>query len=260
MSTPSAPAKKRRFYHRHFIDSDLNPSLCEVTHVAQGLVYYALLENPKERKSLNVAIKASLKAHLDYFMRESLGYWEDETLPHSKRALALRRWAANNDIREVLPLSDRARLVAEYLHQEDRDKAGVPYMNHVQAVADQVEGEDEKVVAYLHDTKEDHHLSDRDFEWLGFEPDQIFAINGVTKLPNEKGEAGYHAFVSRAARHPVSRAVKLADLRDNATLDRIPASMRTEHDIRRTEKYQREIAFLQSLPALSTLPEEAVAI
>ena len=261
MSILSLPRPRRRFYHHYFIDSDLNPSLCAVTRVADGMVYYALLERPHDRKAIPTPAKADMKARTDFFLQQALGYWEDEALPHSERARTLRRWAASNAIREVLPLVDRARSVAEYLHAADgeypgdRDKANAPYMNHVQAVVDGVEGEDEKVVAYLHDTKEDHGLADIDFEWLGFSPEHIFAINNLSKLPSERGKEGYHDFIIRSSRHPLSRAVKLADLRDNAREERIPLSMRTEHDSNRTEKYLREIAFLESLPALASAPE-----
>jgi hypothetical protein len=261
MSILSLPRPRRRFYHHHFIDSDLNPSLCEVTRVDGGMVYYALVERPHDRKVLPHPAKADMKARTDFFLQQALGYWEDEALPHSERARGLRHWAAANAIREVFPLADRARLVAEYLHAADgnypgdRDKADAPYMNHVQSVVDGVEGEDEKVVAYLHDTKEDHGLADIDFEWLGFSPEHILAINNLSKLPGERGKDGYHDFIVRAARHPLSRAVKLADLRDNAREERIPLAKRTEHDSSRTEKYRREIAFLESLPALSAVPE-----
>lgn len=47
------------------------------------------------------------------------------------------------------------------------------------------------------------------------------------------------AFIRRAAGNPIARTVKLADLRDNSDLSRIPAP--TEADHRRLIKYRRAI-------------------
>lgn len=252
MAAPSLPVRGRRFYHRHIIDTDLNPSLFQVTRVAQGQVYYAMFDEFAPKTMLKAPLKASLRSQMDYFLLHALGYWADEALhAPTTPARSLRRFAKATGLREALPLSERARAVASYLHALDLDKAGTPYMQHIQSVADGVQSEDEKVVAYLHDTKEDHGLSDLDFEWLGFSSEHIAGINGVTKLKSERGETGYHEFVVRASLHPLSRAVKLSDLRDNSNLERIPLPLRTDRDAKRVEKYQREIAFLESLPAFN---------
>ena len=48
----------------------------------------------------------------------------------------------------------------------------------------------------------------------------------------------------RAAGNPISRAVKLADLKDNMDLSRIAHV--TERDLERIEKYRRAVAFLET--------------
>ena len=53
---------------------------------------------------------------------------------------------------ERVVLADR---FAEGKHAGQKDKAGLPYVEHPRAVAARVESEEEKIVALLHDTVED---------------------------------------------------------------------------------------------------------
>ena len=53
---------------------------------------------------------------------------------------------------------DLAKALCRFAHEGQTDKAGAPYYLHPFAVADKVEREDEKIVAYLHDVVEDSNI------------------------------------------------------------------------------------------------------
>ena len=66
----------------------------------------------------------------------------------------------------------------------------------------------------------------------------IEALRRVTRVEGES----YEDFVQRAAGHPISRAVKVADLRDNSDLSRL--AVVTPKDMERVEKYRRALEML----------------
>jgi (p)ppGpp synthase/HD superfamily hydrolase len=150
------------------------------------------------------------------------------------------------------PTLEDAIALAKKAHDGQTDKAGAPYFGHLERVMNSVEGEDLKIIAVLHDSIEDtdettpinvtrEYLQNADY------PEHIIiAIEGVTKRPDEENsDAGYLRFVQRAGQNPLSRAVKMADLRDNMDLSRIGKP--TEKDCQRIAKYQRALAVLEAM-------------
>jgi (p)ppGpp synthase/HD superfamily hydrolase len=134
---------------------------------------------------------------------------------------------------------DRAIAIAAEAHAGQTDWAGVPYIFHPLRMMLQMKTDDERIVAVLHDVCED--CPGWDFERLkveGFSDRILAALDRVTKREGED----YEAFVLRAAGDPISRNVKLADLRDNSDLTRLPSP--TQRDIERTEKYRRAIELI----------------
>ena len=67
------------------------------------------------------------------------------------------------------------------------------------------------------------------------EPRLLRSLEAVTKTPEEEGSGGYMAFVRRLYPDPVARHVKLADLRDNLDVRRMPVE--EERDRARINKY-----------------------
>ncbi|MEU6989557.1 HD domain-containing protein [Streptomyces sp. NPDC046465] len=116
---------------------------------------------------------------------------------------------------EPLPLSEVAAL-ARAAHAGQADKAGRPYAEHLQAVAEGVEARggdaDQIAAAWLHDAIEDDALSER---WLRDAPlsrrtkDIVLAL---TKLAGEPQEA----YAARILATDGARLVKEADLAHNA--------------------------------------------
>lgn len=111
-----------------------------------------------------------------------------------------------------------AREVAVHAHAGQRDKAGEPYIRHCQRVADAVQGDKTKTVAFLHDVleKSPGWTAERLLD-SGFSPEVVAAVECLTQRPGETKDA----LTIRAAANLLTREVKRADLGDNlAQLER----------------------------------------
>lgn len=139
---------------------------------------------------------------------------------------------------------NRAIALASEAHAGAFDKAGQPYILHPLRVMLAQETDEARIVAVLHDVLED--VPGWDAERLraeGFSAGVVDALMALTKRPEESGsDEGYMRFVGRAARNPLARVVKVADLRDNLDRRRIPNP--TEQDHARWARYERALASL----------------
>ena len=136
---------------------------------------------------------------------------------------------------------DRVKLaqwVAECAHKGQKDKAGVDYINHPLTVASFVESEDEKIVALLHDVLEDTEFPEIALRILF--GDKI--VDSLLLLRHERG-VNYFDYVAKIKSDPLARAVKLADLRHNSDLSRLPEI--TEKDLKRLKKYEKAREMLE---------------
>ena len=108
--------------------------------------------------------------------------------------------------------------IAVEAHACQVDKGGAPYILHPLRVMFAVVGEAERIVAVLHDVCEDCPAwSFERLKALGFSAEVLESLNAVTRRHGES----YEAFVARAARNQIGRAVKQADVLDNSDLSRI---------------------------------------
>lgn len=137
------------------------------------------------------------------------------------------------------PKVELAHQLARVYHEGQKDKAGVDYIHHPEFVADHVTADDEKIVAYLHDTVEDTNLKPDIIKELFGED----ILKSVLMLTHNKDE-DYLEYVKRVKTDKVARAVKIADLTHNMQLDRIPNP--TEKDYKRLEKYKKAIEILEN--------------
>ncbi|UXY32590.1 HD domain-containing protein [Streptomyces sp. HUAS TT20] len=137
--------------------------------------------------------------------------------------------------------------VARAAHEGQTDKAGRPYAEHLQAVAEGVRargGDDEQIAAgWLHDSVEDHALSR---EWLSgaaLSRRTKDIVLAVTKRAGEEPEA----YAERILRTPGALLVKEADLAHNADPERLAV---LDEPVRKrlTEKYARMRALLGLFP------------
>ena len=136
--------------------------------------------------------------------------------------------------------SEKAYEIAKKAHLGQVDKAGEDYIKHPEKVASFVKTDEEKAVAYLHDVIEDTELTVEDLHEYEFSKEVIEAVDIITK---KRGE-DYQSYLNSVKKNKLARAVKLADLRHNSDLTRLTEV--TEKDIKRKEKYQKAIDFLNS--------------
>lgn len=135
-------------------------------------------------------------------------------------------------------LLDMAIDLSQYAHEGQVDKAGQPYFLHVKAVADGVDTDELKTIAYLHDVCEDTPFGLDDLTELGF-PDEI--VQSVRVLTRAKG-IPYNEYIEQVKQDDNARKVKISDLKHNMDLSRIPEP--TEADYRRLEKYKKALDYL----------------
>ena len=133
---------------------------------------------------------------------------------------------------------DLALSIARKAHEGQLDKAGVDYIEHPIYVASQVDTEEEKAVALLHDVIEDSPVSAEELLQAGLPETVVTAVQILTK----KKEQDYQTYLETVKTNPLARVVKLADLKHNSDLSRLPSI--TAEDRERLKKYKKAIDFL----------------
>ena len=131
----------------------------------------------------------------------------------------------------------KAMIFATEKHDGQLDRAGKPYIEHPKAVAKMLKGEDEKIVALLHDTVED---TDATIEEIRSKFGEKIAC-AVECLTREK-ETPYMEYIRGVKGNELARRVKLADLTHNMDLRRLPEV--TDKDLKRVERYKEAYDFL----------------
>lgn len=135
------------------------------------------------------------------------------------------------------PNTRKAMDIAYNAHMGQRDKSGVPYIFHPIHLAEQMDKEDECIVALLHDTVEDTNIT---FEQL--EKEFSSTVVDAIKLLTHDKSVDYMEYVKNIKNNPIARKVKLADLHHNSDTTR--KEELTEKDKIRNEKYRKAIKFL----------------
>lgn len=134
---------------------------------------------------------------------------------------------------------EKAIEIAARSHAGQVDKGGAPYILHPLRLMLAVSGAEERMAAVLHDVVEDTLVTPEDLRSDGFSE---AVVSAVVALSKQKGETRMDA-ARRLAPNPIARAVKLADLRDNMDLSRLPNP--TEKDRARLREYEQVRAFLE---------------
>ncbi|MFI7415232.1 HD domain-containing protein [Streptomyces sp. NPDC049627] len=132
---------------------------------------------------------------------------------------------------------------ARTAHAGQTDKAGRPYAEHLQAVAEGVRargGDDDQIAAaWLHDAVEDDALSERWLEEAALSDRTKAVVRALTKRAAEAPEA----YAARILATDGALLVKEADLAHNADPARL-AVLDDKTRKRLTEKYARMRALL----------------
>lgn len=128
---------------------------------------------------------------------------------------------------------ERAIALAAAAHAGQVDKGGVPYILHPLRVMLRLQSSDEQIAGVLHDVIEDTSVTTEQLRQEGFSVTVLEALDALTK---REGESRLDA-ARRAARHPIARAVKLADNAENSDISRVPNP--TDRDLARLEEYRQ---------------------
>ena len=135
---------------------------------------------------------------------------------------------------------DDAIRVATEVHEGQTDKGGAPYILHPIRVMMQMDTDQERIVALLHDTVEDSDWFDLAEVEVYFGTRVAAAIDALTKRDGES----YNDYLARVKADELATKVKLADLKDNCDLSRL-GRFPTDADRARLDKYLRARAILQ---------------
>ena len=136
---------------------------------------------------------------------------------------------------------EKALQIAARAHEGQQDKDGRPYILHPLRVMAEVEGEEARIVAVLHDVVEDTAVTIDDLRQAGFGEEVIAAVLCVT----HRKEEPYADYVVRCKANDIGRRVKLADLEDNWRLDRVLLRPdRLQADLARIRRYVLSYKFL----------------
>lgn len=131
----------------------------------------------------------------------------------------------------------KAMKIAFDAHNGQMDKSGIPYIYHPIHLAEQMETEEECIVALLHDTVEDTNVT---FEQLEKEFSNT-VIQALKLLTHDKA-IEYMDYIKNLKDNPIARKVKLADLRHNSDETRL--EYLKEKDRKRNQKYRKAIEIL----------------
>ena len=135
---------------------------------------------------------------------------------------------------------ERAIEIAVVAHKGQKEKSGAPYILHPFRVMLSLKSDEDRIVGVLHDVVEDTPWTFGQLREEDFSEEVLAALDTVTIRENED----YPDFISRSAGNAIGRRVKIADLRDNMNLSRIPEP--TEKDLRRIEKYRQAMTQLEA--------------
>jgi ribosomal protein S18 acetylase RimI-like enzyme len=164
----------------------------------------------------------------------SLGFRERETGSY-RLQLASRRGGERGDLDDVA-LLERAIGLAVSAHRGQRYPTAAgdePFVLHPLRVMLAVSGTRARIAAVLHDVLEDTPVTAQDLRAHGLPEDAIAAVVALT----HRDGVDYERYVEDAARDPIARQVKAADVAENLATNRsLPASAEVDARIARYER------------------------
>lgn len=137
-----------------------------------------------------------------------------------------------------MPTLEDSIVVAAQAYRGETDKAGRPLILHALRVMFCLDSDLERIVGVLHDVIEDGGYSLDRLRAMGYSEEVLRALDCLTKREGET----YDQFVERIKTDPIARRVKIADLRDNLDVARLPKV--TEEDLERLRKYEKALVQL----------------
>lgn len=126
--------------------------------------------------------------------------------------------------------------LAEKYHNFQLDRSGVPYIKHLTAVMNQLQGEESQMAGILHDIVEDTQMTIEELTKMGC-PDAVTSALKLVSHPPFFNEELYLEMVEEIAdsKNQIAIDVKWADLTHNSDLGRTENP--NDFDIKRQAKY-----------------------
>ena len=112
---------------------------------------------------------------------------------------------------------DQAIQIAETAVAGMKGPDGASYLDHARRVMEQMDTEEEKEVAILHDVVEDGTLSLKDLLDAGFSRTVVEAVGQLTKRP----DMTYFEYIDDISCNPLAAKVKIAEILDNQDEPRV---------------------------------------
>ncbi len=134
-------------------------------------------------------------------------------------------------------LTRKAMIIAYNAHQNQFDKANIPYIYHPIHIAEQMDTELECIVALLHDVVEDTDITLNDLE-KEF-PQEVIDL---LKILTHDKKIDYIEYIKKVKTNPIATKIKIADLKHNSDITRLENITTT--DLKRIEKYKKALEIL----------------
>lgn len=134
-------------------------------------------------------------------------------------------------------LTRKAMIIAYNAHQNQFDKANIPYIYHPIHIAEQMDTELECIVALLHDVVEDTDITLNDLE-KEFPKEVI----DLLKILTHDKKVDYIEYIKKVKTNPIATKIKIADLKHNSDITRLENITTT--DLKRIEKYKKALEIL----------------
>ena len=134
-------------------------------------------------------------------------------------------------------LLNKALIIVEELFKDKYDKEGIPYINHLYYVRDNVDTLDEKTVGLLHDIIEDTSTNCEDLLEVGF---PLNIVNSIKILTRDK-KISYPIYINSIinSNDMVAIRVKRIDMTHNMKRERLDRLKEQERN-RLINKYSKE--------------------
>lgn len=140
-------------------------------------------------------------------------------------------------------LVQMAWMMANFYFKGIKDRAGKPYIQHLEKVAsdavDEKPTKEVAIVGLLHDLLEDIEYIDRDNIKSVYGSDIYSSILAITKKPKED----YKLYLQRVKENETARIVKKHDLNHNMDLTRLNDVK--DSDLKRLDKYKNAYAYIK---------------
>ena len=134
-------------------------------------------------------------------------------------------------------LTRKAMIIAYNAHQNQFDKANIPYIYHPIHIAEQMDTELECIVALLHDVVEDTDITLNDLE-KEF-PQEVIDL---LKILTHDKKIDYIEYIKKVKTNPIATKIKIADLKHNSDITRLENI--TPTDLKRIEKWKKALEIL----------------